>query len=65
MAEREVCYELANEAQRSNTSLKFCLDDKLSSHWQLLPIPPGGRESKKIAGRWKYRQCLQGNSYPG
>eukprot|EP00965_Chrysotila_dentata_P118963 3933466-Pleurochrysis_carterae.AAC.1 len=40
MAEREVCSELASEA-RSSEKLVFCLDDKLGSHWQFLPIPPG------------------------
>eukprot|EP00965_Chrysotila_dentata_P056745 1882714-Pleurochrysis_carterae.AAC.3 len=64
MAESEVCYELANEALQ-NDLLVFCLDDKLGSHWQFLPIPPGGREGKKTTGRWKYRQCLQGNFFPG
>eukprot|EP00965_Chrysotila_dentata_P124256 4107619-Pleurochrysis_carterae.AAC.2 len=64
-AEREVCYELANKAQGSNT-LVFCLDDKLAgSHWQFLPIPPSGREGKNTAGKWKYRQCLQGHTFPG
>eukprot|EP00965_Chrysotila_dentata_P015306 506480-Pleurochrysis_carterae.AAC.1 len=53
MAEREICSELASEAC-SSEKLDFCLDDKLGTHWQFLPIPPGGRESKKTAGRWKY-----------
>eukprot|EP00965_Chrysotila_dentata_P005560 183386-Pleurochrysis_carterae.AAC.1 len=48
-AEREVCAELANEAYRSTKTL-FCLDDKLGSHWQLLPIPAGARSSKATAG---------------
>eukprot|EP00965_Chrysotila_dentata_P101212 3342172-Pleurochrysis_carterae.AAC.1 len=64
MAERNICYELASEALRPN-ELIFCLDDKLGSHWQFLPIPPDGRDGKKTAGKWKYRQCLQGNSFPG
>eukprot|EP00965_Chrysotila_dentata_P224620 6194287-Pleurochrysis_carterae.AAC.1 len=64
MAERDVCYELANGA-RGSDELVFCLDDKLGSHWQFLPIPPDGRDGKKTAGKWKYRQCLQGNSFPG
>eukprot|EP00965_Chrysotila_dentata_P163652 5403914-Pleurochrysis_carterae.AAC.1 len=41
--------------------LVCCLDDKLGSHWQFQPIPPGGGESKKTAEPWKYRQCLQSN----
>eukprot|EP00965_Chrysotila_dentata_P091654 3026021-Pleurochrysis_carterae.AAC.9 len=64
MAERDVCAELAGDASRSN-KIVFCLDDKLVSHWQSLPIPPGGRDGKNTAGRWRYRQCLQGNSFPG
>eukprot|EP00965_Chrysotila_dentata_P103271 3408547-Pleurochrysis_carterae.AAC.1 len=63
-AEREVCAELASEAHRS-TKRAFCLDDKLGSHWQFLPIPPGARSSKATAGTWNYRQCLQGNLFPG
>eukprot|EP00965_Chrysotila_dentata_P018644 620514-Pleurochrysis_carterae.AAC.1 len=63
-AERDVCAELAGDAHRSH-KMVFCLDDKLGSHWQFLPIPPGGRDGKSTAGRWRYRQCLQGNSFPG
>eukprot|EP00965_Chrysotila_dentata_P132407 4378463-Pleurochrysis_carterae.AAC.1 len=63
-AERDVCAELENEAHRSTTTV-FELDDKLGSHWQFLPMPQNERLGKKTAGNWRYRQCLQGNSFPG
>eukprot|EP00965_Chrysotila_dentata_P013951 462877-Pleurochrysis_carterae.AAC.1 len=63
-AEREVVEYLENEAQRS-TLTAFCVDDKLGSHWQFLPISANDRASKKTAKNWKYRLCLQGNSYDG
>eukprot|EP00965_Chrysotila_dentata_P119157 3939458-Pleurochrysis_carterae.AAC.1 len=60
--EREVVAELENNANRSGKSI-FCCDDKLGSHWQFLPMAANERATKKNAGQWKYRQCLQGNSY--
>eukprot|EP00965_Chrysotila_dentata_P143046 4727040-Pleurochrysis_carterae.AAC.1 len=50
-AECEVINNLENEAQRS-TLTAFCVDDKLGSHWQFLPIPQNGRSGKKTAGNW-------------
>eukprot|EP00965_Chrysotila_dentata_P077461 2557208-Pleurochrysis_carterae.AAC.2 len=65
VAERDVCAELAGDAARSN-KMVFCLDDKLGSHLQFLPIPPGGgHDGKNTAGRRRYRQRLQGNLFPG
>eukprot|EP00965_Chrysotila_dentata_P142965 4724383-Pleurochrysis_carterae.AAC.1 len=64
MAERDVCYKLASDSLRPGKAA-FCLDDKLGSHWQFLPILKSGRDGKATGGRWRYRQCLQGNSYPG
>eukprot|EP00965_Chrysotila_dentata_P253112 6211068-Pleurochrysis_carterae.AAC.3 len=65
LAERQVIAELLeNEAFRSKKAA-FCCDDKLGSQWQFLPMPPNERKSKKGAGKWMYRQCLQGNSYEG
>eukprot|EP00965_Chrysotila_dentata_P130714 4321844-Pleurochrysis_carterae.AAC.1 len=59
-AERELCNELANcDAQRSTQTKVFCLDDKLGSHWQFLPMPPASRSSKSTAGRWQHRQTIQ------
>eukprot|EP00965_Chrysotila_dentata_P005079 166260-Pleurochrysis_carterae.AAC.6 len=37
-AEREVTAELENDAHRS-TKIVYTTDDKLGSHWQLLPMP--------------------------
>eukprot|EP00965_Chrysotila_dentata_P250908 6209716-Pleurochrysis_carterae.AAC.1 len=63
-AELEVTAELMIDAHRS-TKLLFTTDGKLGSHWQFLPMPPNERTEKKTAGKWRYRQCLQGNSFPG
>eukprot|EP00965_Chrysotila_dentata_P236271 6201227-Pleurochrysis_carterae.AAC.1 len=63
MAEREVTAVFQNDAHCS-TQMVFTTDDKLDSHWQSLPMPQNERSGKKTAGKWKYRQCLQGNSFP-
>eukprot|EP00965_Chrysotila_dentata_P175361 5788152-Pleurochrysis_carterae.AAC.1 len=64
LAEREVVAELEDAAHRSMRAV-FCCDDKLGSHWQFLPMAQNYRASKKTATYWKYRQCLQGNSFEG
>lgn len=63
-AERSVASDLKREASR-NPKMVFGLSDKLGSRWNDLPMPADGRDSKKSSGRWKYRQGVQGNSYPG
>ena len=64
-AERRVGEDLEREAGRSNGTRVACMDDKLGSHWNYIPMPDYGRETKGTSGRWKYRQALQGNSYAG
>ena len=64
-AERRVTEDLDREASRSQGTKVSCADDKLGSHWVFLPMPEGGRESKAMSSLWKYRQCIQGNSYHG
>lgn len=41
------------------------MDDKLGSHWQFLPMPQNMRQGKDVAGNYHYRQCIQGNFFPG
>eukprot|EP00965_Chrysotila_dentata_P075362 2488642-Pleurochrysis_carterae.AAC.1 len=62
-AERKVIDNLEIKAQRSTGTVAFCVEDKLGSHWQLLPISQNDRAAKKTAKCWKYRQCLQGNFF--
>ena len=62
--ERNVTSAWVREANRSNTQLSE-LDDKLGSHWNFLPMPPNGRFAKVTSGRYRYRQCVMANLYPG
>eukprot|EP00965_Chrysotila_dentata_P009969 324839-Pleurochrysis_carterae.AAC.2 len=64
LAEREVTAELMNDAHPS-TKLVFTTEDKLGSHWPFLPMLPNERTRKITAEKWRYRQCLQGNAFPG
>ena len=55
-----------NRKSNLNLSFQAVKDDKLGSHWNFLPMPEDGvRESKHSSSRWRYRQCLQGNTYYG
>lgn len=63
-AERKIAADIETEASR-NPKMLYGLTDKLGSRWNDLPMAPGGRESKKTDPRWKYRQAIMGNSYPG
>ena len=63
-AERNVGAEWVREANRSGTIVAE-LDDKLGSWWNFLPMPPNGRFGKATASKWRYRQCVQANLFPG
>ena len=63
-AERSITTGWVREANRSGTSLAE-LDDKLGSHWNFLPMPPGQRFSKTSASKFQYRQCVMANLFPG
>ena len=64
MGERTQIADWSKEALRV-PNLAFTLDDKLGSHWQFLPMPKNQRSRKDTNSRWSYRECLQGNSWPG
>ena len=63
-AERNVGAEWVREANRSTTMIAE-LDDKLGSWWNFLPMPPNMRFGKATASRWRYKQCIQANLFPG
>ena len=63
-AERNVTAEWVREAGRSTTLLAEN-DDKLGSWWNFLPMPPGGRFGKQTANKWRYKQCIMANLFPG
>ena len=63
-AERSITTDWVREANRSGTALAE-LDDKLGSHWNFLPMPPGQRFSKTSASKFQYRQCVMANLFPG
>jgi len=63
-AERNVASDWIREANRSASQLAE-LDDKLGSHWNFLPMPPNQRFGKSSSSRYRYRQCVMANLFPG
>ena len=64
-AERDVTTEWVREAGRSLGMLLAESDDKLGSWWNFLPMPPGGRFGKQTANKYRYKQCVMANNFPG
>lgn len=63
-SERRLIGSLRSETLRTQDAV-FQVDDKLGSFWQFLPMPPNMRQGKDVSSNYQYRQCLQGNFFPG
>lgn len=62
--ERAVTSAWVREAGRSANQVAE-LDDKLGSEWNFLPQPPNMRFGKETSSRWRYKQTVMANLYPG
>jgi len=62
--ERAVTSAWVREASRSINQVAE-LDDKLGSWWNFLPMPENMRFGKETSSRWRYKQTVMANMYPG